>query len=74
MSAIVLNPALNVSDSGGHGSGSWTMMNLRLPLSSTFISNMACAVGQDPEKKSQTISSFLVSNIKRCLISFDGLG
>ena len=49
-------------------------MNLRFPLSWRLSSNTACAVVQEPAKKSTTNESGSVLNSSRCLTKPTGLG
>jgi len=49
---MFLYPALNASEVSSQGSGSWTMMYLRLPPSSALSCMTAWAVVAEPAKKS----------------------
>jgi len=57
ISEMVLNPALNASESSSTGSGSWMLMCLLLPESFALSSITAWAVVADPAKKSNMMSS-----------------
>ena len=74
ISAMVLYPALNASLSGEQGSGSWTRMNFRLPLSCLFSSSTAWAVAAEPAKKSRMMSLFLEPWLTNAFKSDAGFG
>ncbi len=78
ISAMVLYPALKASDCSGHGSGSCTAMNFRLPPSFALSCSIACTKEHDPAKKSITMKFLDISSLTtkemKYSINRDGFG